>query len=65
MTANGFEQSVGRMWHVAIVTLAAAGIRRMVRVGFKPVTVGFMTLKTRFIRLHARAELVVRIALVH
>ena len=65
MASKGFEQSVGRMRHVAIVTLAAAGIWRMVRVGLKPVTVGIMTLKTRFIRFHVRAELVVRSALVH
>ena len=62
MTANGFHQTVRRVWHVTVIAEAPAGALGMVSVlGFDV----FVTLRASGIRFRLARKLVVGIALMH
>src|SRR5688572_27936048 len=59
VTAHRFKEAVAGMRHVAIVTKAARGIRRMMRMFGEPRGVFGVTLKTRSVAVHVRGKLII------
>src|SRR5258708_7055805 len=60
MASNRFQQTVGRVRHVAVVTGTAAGLGGVVGMRRHTISHGRMTLKARPIALCVRLQLIVR-----
>ena len=65
MTPDGFQQTVSVVRHMAIVTLAAGGFRRVMRMFVDLLTKGTMALKAGLVAIHARSQLIIGAALMH
>src|SRR5438132_13610453 len=65
VAANPFEQSVGRVRHMAVITKTSGRFGRVMGVRFHVAAKFLVALKARLVAFLAPTELMVRIALVH
>ena len=65
VTTNAFQQSKGRMRHVAVITKAPAGSGGVMRMGLDPILEIGVALNASLIALHIFCQLIVWLTGVH